>query len=171
MPKNLIPKNKLLIVLMAALASPLASAHVSIEASEAHAGSYQKIVLRVPHGCAGSPTTSIRVQIPEGAIAVKPQPKPGWELSTEQGDYAHSYELHGTPVKSGVKEVKWSGGLLADDHYDEFVMRAYLAQDLSTKEPLRFPVIQECEKGTEGWIDQDENAEYPAPALRILSKP
>lgn len=163
-------KKNLLLAALVALAPQLASAHVSIEANEAHAGSYQKIVLRVPHGCAGSPTTGIRVQIPEGAIAVKPQPKPGWQLSTEQGDYAHSYELHGTPVKSGVKEVKWSEGTLADDHYDEFVLRAYLAEDLSSKAPLRFPVIQECEQGAERWIDQDANADTPAPALRILSQ-
>ncbi|ART79662.1 YcnI family copper-binding membrane protein [Oceanisphaera avium] len=163
-------KRNLLLAALVALAPQLASAHVTLDTTEAVAGSYQKIVLRVPHGCAGSPTTGIRVQIPEGAIAIKPQPKPGWQLSTKQGDYAHHYELHNTPIKSGVKEVQWSGGSLADEHYDEFVLRAYLAADLSTTEPLRFPVIQECETGIERWIDQDENAAHPAPALRILPK-
>ena len=57
-----------------------ATAHVVLESKRAPAGSTYKAVLQVGHGCEGSPTKSIRVQIPEGVIAVKPMPKPGWEL-------------------------------------------------------------------------------------------
>ena len=69
------------------------------------------------------PTVKIRVQIPEGVIAVKPMPKPGWSVETVKGKYAASYELHGATIAEGVKEVTWSGGKLADDNYDEFVVR------------------------------------------------
>ena len=62
-----------------------AQAHVVLESKQAPAGSTYKAVLQVGHGCEGSPTKSIRVQIPEGVIAVKPMPKPGWELSDEAG--------------------------------------------------------------------------------------
>ena len=47
-----------------------------------------KAVFVVPHGCAGSATIKIRVQIPEGVIAAKPMPKPGWNVETIKGKYA-----------------------------------------------------------------------------------
>jgi periplasmic copper chaperone A len=59
-----------------------AVAHVTLEAQEANIGMPYKAVLRVPHGCEGSATVTLRVRIPDGVIAVKPMPKPGWMLST-----------------------------------------------------------------------------------------
>ena len=90
--------------------------------TQATVGSYYKAVFAVPHGCAGSATVKIRVQIPEGVIGVKPMPKAGWNLETVKGKYASEYELHGSKLSEGVKEVVWSGGKLADDNYDEFVV-------------------------------------------------
>ncbi|MDB5644105.1 MAG: hypothetical protein JWN07_3422, partial [Hyphomicrobiales bacterium] len=55
----------------ACLALP-AQAHVTLEKSEATAGQPYKGVLRVGHGCSGSPTTSLSVEIPDGVVAVKP---------------------------------------------------------------------------------------------------
>jgi periplasmic copper chaperone A len=45
-----------------------ATAHVVLESKQAPAGSTYKAVLQVGHGCEGSPTKSIRVQIPEGVM-------------------------------------------------------------------------------------------------------
>src|SRR3954468_20049626 len=59
-----------------------AVAHVTLERREAVAGSTYKAVLRVPHGCDGSPTQAIRVQIPVGVDNVKPMPHAGWQLTT-----------------------------------------------------------------------------------------
>ena len=39
----------------------------------------------MPHGCEGAATTRVRIHIPEGVIAVKPMPKPGWQLETVSG--------------------------------------------------------------------------------------
>ncbi len=57
-----------------------ALAHVTQETQYVVAGSGDKAVLRVPHGCDGSPTTSIRVLLPEGFRLAKP--KAGWPLAT-----------------------------------------------------------------------------------------
>jgi uncharacterized protein YcnI len=62
-------------------------AHVTLETQEAHVGSTYKAVLRVPHGCEGAATLKVRVQVPEGVIAVKPMPKAGWTLETVKGAY------------------------------------------------------------------------------------
>ena len=60
------------LILMAALAASPAAAHVYLEGKQATVGASYKAVFAVPHGCSGSPTVKIRVQIPEGVIAVKP---------------------------------------------------------------------------------------------------
>ncbi len=111
-----------------------AFAHVTLETQEAPVGSTYKAVLRVPHGCEGKATVAVRVKIPEGVIAVKPMPKPGWELKTVKGKYEKAYELWGEKVTEGVQEVDWSGGKLPDEFYDEFVLRGQLAADLPAGE-------------------------------------
>src|SRR5690606_2092825 len=65
-----------------------AVAHVTLEAGQAPAGSYHKAVVRVPHGCDGTPTTTVRVRIADGVTSVKPQPKPGWKVDVIKGKLA-----------------------------------------------------------------------------------
>ncbi len=158
------------------LAATSALAHVTLETREARAGTSYKAVLRVTHGCQGASTIKVRAQIPEGVIGVKPMPKPGWQVETTRGAYERTYPyFHGQQVSEGVKEIVWSGGKLADDHYDEFVFASFLARDLKEGR-LYIPVTQECEKGEWRWVEipapgQDSHAlKAPAPALVILAQ-
>jgi periplasmic copper chaperone A len=163
---------------IAASAGSSASAHITLEHREAMVGSSYKAVFAVPHGCAGSATIKIRVQIPEGVIAVKPMPKPGWNVETIKGKYAADYDLYGAKLSEGVKEVVWSGGKLADDNYDEFVLSTFLTGGLKPNTTLYFPVVQECEQGVSRWIDipADGNATHahdsksPAPGVKLMPK-
>ena len=162
---------------MALVAAP-ASAHVTLENRQAAVGSYYKAVFAVPHGCAGSPTVRVRVQIPEGVIGIKPMPKVGWSLETIKGKYAAEYDLHGSKLTEGVKEVVWSGGKLIDDNYEEFVFASFLTPGLKPNTMLYFPVVQECEQGVSRWIDIPKDGEAhghgsksPAPGLKLLPKP
>ena len=135
------------IIAIAVVATSSASAHITLLNREAAIGSSYKAVFVVPHGCAGSATTEIRVQIPEGVIGVKPMPKPGWNVETIKGKYASEYDLHGAKLSEGVKEVVWSGGKLPDEFYDEFVISTYLTGGLKPDTTLYFPVVQQCEQG------------------------
>lgn len=168
-------KTLLLAAALAGVALP-AFAHITLETQEAPVPSTYKAVLRVPHGCEGSATVKIRVQIPEGVINAKPMPKPGWTVETVKGPYAKAYDYYGSPMAEGVKEVVWSGGPLLDEHYDEFVLRAYLTADLKAGSELYFPVVQECEKGAERWIEIPEagkdpdSDEFPAPGVKLVPK-
>jgi uncharacterized protein YcnI len=159
-----------------AIGTGAAFAHITLETQEAAVGSTYKAVLRVPHGCDGKATTAVRVKIPEGFIAVKPMPKPGWKLETVKGKYAKAYTLWGEAVTEGVTEVDWSGGNLPDEFYDEFVFRGTLTDSLPAGETLYFPVVQECGGTAERWIEipaagQSEDAlELPAPGLKLLPK-
>jgi periplasmic copper chaperone A len=164
---------------IATSAASSARAHITLEHREATIGSSYKAVFAVPHGCAGSATIKVRVQIPEGVIAVKPMPKPGWNVETIKGKYAADYDLYGTRLSEGVKEVVWSGGKLADDNYDEFVLSTFLTGALKPNTTLYFPVVQECEQGVSRWIDipADGNAAHshdsksPAPGVKLMPKP
>ena len=157
------------------LGAGTAFAHVSLQLKEAPVGSTYRAIFQVPHGCEGKPTNVVRVQIPEGVIAVKPQPKAGWTLDQIKGAYAKSYDYYGTPTSEGVKEIVWSGGSLGDDEYDEFVLRVYLTKDLKAGGTLHFPVVQECGDGmAERWIEipaegqSSDDLELPAPGVKLL---
>ncbi|MBB4259781.1 MULTISPECIES: YcnI family protein [unclassified Bradyrhizobium] len=170
------------LILVAALAASPAAAHVSIETKQATVGTSYKAVFTVPHGCAGSPTVKIRVQIPEGVIAVKPMPKAGWTIDVVEGKYAAEYDYHGNKLSSGVKEVAWSGGKLPDKNYDEFVLSTFLTDSLKPNTVLYFPVVQECEAGVSRWIEipaagaghsheGKSEGKSPAPGVKLLPKP
>ena len=73
------------VIALAALRPLRPAAHVTLEKRQAPVGSYYKAVFAVPHGCAGSATVKLRVQIPEGVIGIKPMPKPGWTARDGQG--------------------------------------------------------------------------------------
>jgi periplasmic copper chaperone A len=159
----------------AALIGAAAHAHVTLETPSAPAGASYKAVLRVPHGCEGSATVRLRVRIPDGVLNVKPQPKPGWTIAAVKEKLANPVVLgHGREITETIREVSWSGGKLPDDYYDEFAFRVVLP-DLPGK-TLYFPVIQECEKGVERWIEIPEpgasrrDYEKPAPELKLLPK-
>ena len=102
--------NTKYVLVLALLAATPASAHVYLEGKQASVGASYKAVFAVPHGCSGSPTVKIRVQVPEGVISVKPMPKAGWTVDVVEGKYTGEYEYHGNKVSSGAKEVVWSGG-------------------------------------------------------------
>lgn len=161
-------KHFLLAASAALLLSLPASAHVTLEKSEANAGQTYKGVLRVGHGCDGSPTTSFSVDVPDGLALVRPMPKAGWQLTTETGAYSKPVTAHGKTYESGVTKITWSGGRLQDGEYDEFIFVGQLRDDVSG--PLYLPVVQLCEKGEWRWVEKPQagqSARAPAPILRV----
>lgn len=151
-----------------------AFAHATIETKQAPADSYYKLVMRVPHGCDGSPTLKVRIQIPDGVTGVKPQPKSGWKLEIVKGKLAQPIsDGHGGQITEGVKEVIWTGQL-PDEYYDEFAMRMKLPD--RPGETLNFPTVQECKKGVARWIEVPEadknwgDYAHPVPQVKLLPK-
>lgn len=149
--------------------------HITLDVPSATVGSSYKAVFRVPHGCAGTATVRLRVRLPDGVVNVKPQPKPGWDVSTVMEKLAKPIVLdHGREMTETVREVVWAGGKLPDHFYDEFVLRAELPDKPGTT--IYFPVVQECEKGVNRWIEIPEpgktSRDYkePAPQLKLLPK-
>ena len=136
--------------LAAALAVP-ALAHVTLDTAQAPALGYVRIAIRVPHGCEGAATTGLRLQVPEGVTAVKPQPKPGWTLTVVPDEAPATGGGH--DAAPPVREVAWRGGNLPDAFYEEFVLRVRMPDGAG--QTVWFPFVQECEGGkVSRWIER-----------------
>jgi periplasmic copper chaperone A len=163
--------------LIASLVGP-AHAHVLLDQNKpAMVGTDYKAVFIVPHGCQGSATIRLRVQIPDGVIVTRTEPKDGWSVDETRSKYAAEYDQGGAKVSEGVKEVSWSGSKVPDKTHEEFTIDTYLTDALKPDTSLFFPVVQECEQGTSRWIEIPPNGELhshelkrPAPGVRLVPR-
>jgi periplasmic copper chaperone A len=160
------------------LVSSAANAHVLLQGKQAVIGADYKAVFVVPHGCSGSATVKLRVQIPEGVIVAQALPKDGWNVETINGKYATAYDYRGAKASEGIKEVAWSGGKVPDKTREEFVIETFLTGGLKPDTTLYFPVVQECEQGVSRWIEippdgatHSHDVKWPAPGVKLTAKP
>lgn len=152
-----------------------AFSHVTLQDQAAAAGAGYRAVLRVGHGCAGAPTTSITVTIPSGFNGAQPLVKAGWSVGTKVGKLDQPYEMHGTKYTEGVQEITWTAkgaeNALPDAWADEFVFRGTTPKKPGT---LWFKVVQGCDKGSNAWVEipaagQDAHGlKSPAARLDVL---
>ncbi len=166
---------KIVATLLAFFGAAAAQAHVVLEEPAALAGSSYRAAFRVGHGCAGGPTTGIKVFIPAGVRGAKPMPKAGWTLTTQRATLAQPYESHGKTVREDVVEVSWvaqsSASALPDDGYEEFVLRASLPEKAGA---VWFRVLQTCASGQLDWADipaqgtSTRGMKTPAALLEVL---
>ena len=148
-----------------------AFAHATLEQSHAVAGKTAKIVLRVPHGCNGEATHTVRIDLPEGFYNAKPMPKAGWTLETETGAYETPYNNHGKTMESGVRTITWSGGHLESDWYDEFTFRGTVGPNVAAETVMYFPALQTCANGVADWTNTsgEKGGKNPSPKLTVVA--
>lgn len=155
---------------LAFLAStPSAHAHVVLVQKAAPTGSYYRAQFMVGHGCEGSPTVSVQIDIPDDVPVVRPQPKAGWTLSYQTGPLAEPAMVHGKAKTEAIRRVTWTGGPLPDEQYEEFGMLLFLAKPGR----LHFRVLQTCENGANDWagiaVEGSPKPSFPAPALDVIN--
>lgn len=148
--------------------------HISLEDGAAPAGSGYKAVFQVSHGCQGSATTGLSVQIPAGFQGAKPYPKAGWTLSVKLAKLAKPYDSYGKQVREDVSVVSWTAATkdaaLQDAYVDDFMLRGKLPE---TAGPLWFKVLQTCESGSVNWSDvpasgtSTQGLKLPAALLQV----
>lgn len=129
-----------------------AAAHVNVDPGEAVAGSYAVLTFSVPHGCDGSATTEVAIQIPEQTPAVTPTVNPNWDVEkvmAPQDDGPERVEqviyTAKTPLPDGVRDTFELSMLMPD----------------SPGETLAFPVVQTCEEGETAWDELAADGEDP----------
>jgi uncharacterized protein YcnI len=156
----------------AALAPSLASAHVSLASGPGYANTTQEVTFGVGHGCEGSDTFSIQIDIPEGVTSVRAVP-------TSFG--AVSVQKNTAGVVTSVTFTKTEPVLATDDNYYKLSLRIKVPNAPFTT--VYFPTHQTCKKpdGTVlpvvDWVGTSDNqghasdagaAPEPAPALVVL---
>ncbi|WP_353807505.1 YcnI family copper-binding membrane protein [Agromyces sp. SYSU T00194] len=133
-----------------ALAAPLAaSAHVSVTPSGTAAGSYSVMTFAVGHGCEGSPTTSLTIEIPEGVDAVKPTVSATWDVETV------TEPVGGEDAERVAQVVYTAVEPLPDAYRDTVSMQVLIPEDAAGTD-LVFPVVQECTEGENLWTEVTE---------------
>jgi uncharacterized protein YcnI len=159
-------------LLTVGLAAP-ASAHVTVTPSDTAAGAYVVLTFSVPHGCEGSPTTGITIQVPEEILSVTPTRHPFYDVEKTMVKLDDPVEdAHGNSVTERVGEVTYTARTpLPDGERDAMELSLQLPD--AAGETLAFPVIQTCERGETGWVEtpaegQDaDELEHPAPTVTV----
>ena len=133
-----------------ALAVPLAaSAHVHVTPEAAAAGGTETLTFSFSHGCDGSPTTALAVDIPEGVGNATPVVQGGWSITRELGaDGVPTRVVYtpDTPVEDGLKAT---------------VSMDVLFTEAAADTTLAFPVTQTCAEGETAWTQIAEDGEDP----------
>jgi uncharacterized protein YcnI len=155
------------------LAAP-AGAHVTATPSTAAAGAYTVVTFSVGHGCEGSPTTRIEIQVPESVLAVTPTRNPYYEVEKTMVDLDEPVaDAHGNEVTERVGSIVYTADTpLPEGQRDTFELSFQLPD--AEGEMLTFPTVQTCQEGETGWVEvpaegQDaDELDSPAPAFEIL---
>jgi uncharacterized protein YcnI len=151
-----------------------ASAHVTATPSTAAAGAFTVVTFSVGHGCEGSPTTKLEIQVPESVLSVTPTRNPYYEVeATRQQLDEPVTDSHGNEVTDRVASIVYTARTpLPDGQRDAFELTFQVPD--AEGEVLSFPTIQTCRQGETGWTQvpadgQDaEELETPAPSFQIL---
>lgn len=149
-----------------ALGAAPASAHVTVTPSTTVAGEYAVLTFAVPHGCDGSATTKVAIEIPDDIDVVTPTVNDGWTVdkSTEP--------VSGGDDNQRVARVAYTAKTpLPDGYRDTFELSVALPTDAGRT--LVFPTIQTCKKGKTEWTQvaedgqSEDDLDSPAPSLTL----
>lgn len=128
------------------LASP-ASAHVEAQ-GETAADGLTTVTFSFSHGCNGSPTNSLKVELPPTTNEVKPENPPSWSSTVDRS------------------QLTWIGGPITD--HDPGAFTATMRLVGSKGETVYLPTVQGCEQGEDPWIELTPDAEAENAAPRIV---
>jgi len=143
--------------LLALVPAIAASAHVSASATSTVAGSSSVVTFSVPHGCEGSPTLQVRIDIPESVPSVSPLVKAEWSVEKTIVELDEPREGgHGEQITERVASVVYTalGEGLPDGYTDTFALSLRLP-DGEPGDVVEFPAFQVCADGTAEWVGED----------------
>ena len=150
-----------------------ASAHVTVTPTETAAGAYSVLTFSVGHGCEGSPTNKITIQVPEGINTVTPTRQPFYDVKVTTEKLAEPVkDAHGNELTERDATIVYTAKTpLPDGQRDAFEVSLQLPEKEGT---LSFPTVQTCEKGETAWIEETpegatEEPESPAPAFEVTA--
>ena len=141
-----------------ALSAGPAAAHIVLSQKTFEAGTNFAAFFKVEHGCDGSPTLSLRIDIPGDVVVLELPPTEGWTTNTER-------------VGGKIKAVSWRGRL-EGGQADQFGVLLKLPARTGA---IYFPTVQRCAKGEMRWteipvgIQTAKDLKRPAPAVELTA--
>ena len=152
----------------------LAGAHVTVSPSEGSAGSYAVLTFSIPHGCDGSPTTRVAIQIPEQILSVTPTVNPNWTAEAVMVELDSPVtDSHGTQLTERVGQVVYTASTPLPDHLRDAFELSVQLPDSAAGQTLAFPTVQTCQDGETAWVQlaaegQDpDSLDAPAPLVTV----
>lgn len=131
-----------------------ASAHIHTDPEEVKAATENTVGFVIEHGCEGSPTTQIELQLPDGVTGISAEDQDGFTASVDG------------------QVVEFTGGSLPDGTEHSFTVTFTAPSEAGT---IDIPLIQTCEEGQSDWIEPEVEGqpepEYPAPQLVVAPNP
>lgn len=160
---------------LTALAAAPAAAHVGITPDNTAAGAYTVLTVSVPHGCDGSPTKRIAIQMPEEILSVTPTRNPLYTVKTVMETLDEPIDDgEGGQVTERVDQVVYETDTpLPEGQRDAFELSLQLPE--TPGETLTFPIIQTCTQGETGWTEvaaegqNPHDLEHPAPTVEVTA--
>lgn len=151
----------------------VAAAHVTVSPGEAEAGSYAVLTFSVPHGCEGSATTEVAIQIPEQTPTVTPTVNSNWDVNKVMVELDEPIiDSHGNELTERVDQVVYTARTpLPDDLRDTFELSIRMPD--TPGETLAFPTVQTCEEGEHAWVqlaaegEDTSELDEPAPLVTV----
>ncbi|GEK85089.1 YcnI family protein [Microbacterium aerolatum] len=145
------PRGALVAALAAGLvlAAPAAAqAHVGVSPDAITPEGSAVLAFSFTHGCENSPTTALRITMPDGLTSVSPTIDAAWDVAVERAD------------NGLVSAVSYTATApIPHDLRGEVTMAVRLGED--APETLAFPVEQQCETGVNEWVEIAEEGEDP----------
>jgi uncharacterized protein YcnI len=138
----------LLAAFLVLFAAGVAWAHVEISPEEANAGDSKEFTLKVEQEL-DSPTTEVRLEIPDGFVVTDVPETPGWQASSEDN------------------AVVWSGGQITpEEDSAEFTFQARAPEETGI---YAWKVFQTYKDGEVVEWTGSEGSEEPAPLVEVIS--
>ena len=151
-----------------------AAAHAVFDRPLIGSGQIVRVSIAIEHGCNGSPTTALRALIPEGLIVTNVFAADGVSVEMKKSRFERNWSGPHGNVSEGIKEIIWSGAAVPDKKRGEFPFEIFVSSDLPLGQTLAVPVIQNCENGSQSWIEQaatpeaQDQLKSPAPLLHVV---
>jgi uncharacterized protein YcnI len=156
------------------LAGP-ASAHVTVNPSEATQGGYAALTFRVPNETDNTTTTKLQVQLPTDTplASVSIKPLPGWTATPVKGKLPKPITTDDGQVTEAVTEITWTAtspaSAIAPGQFQEFEISGGPMPDA---DKISFKALQTYSDGkVVRWIQEQtpgaEEPQYPAPTLTL----
>ncbi|NYF57294.1 YcnI family copper-binding membrane protein [Micromonospora purpureochromogenes] len=151
-----------------------ASAHVTVNPTEATQGSYGRFAFRVPNESDSASTTKVEVVLPENAPvgSVSTMPVPGWTVAVEKRKVDPPVEVHGSQLTEAVAKLTWTAtgdAAVKPGQFQEFPVSM---GPLPQVDRMVFKTLQTYSDGNVArWIEEPtpgaEEPENPAPVLTL----